>query len=57
MVGIYLKNFRKNIREKIFGCVEEEKHKQALNLINKEDTKDKKNLQKKSKKLKKKLKF
>ncbi|GAA6842637.1 hypothetical protein CHA185_11710 [Helicobacter pylori] len=57
MVGIYLKNFRKNIEKKIFECVEEEKHKQALNLINKEDTKDKEELAKKSKKLKKKLKF
>ncbi len=42
------KEFPQEYREKIFECVEEEKHKQALNLINKEDTKDKEELAKKN---------
>ncbi|MCQ2666695.1 hypothetical protein E5E03_00345 [Helicobacter pylori] len=50
------KEFPQEYREKIFECVEEEKHKQALNLINKEDTKDKEELAKKIKEIKEKAK-
>ncbi|WRA99230.1 hypothetical protein E5L34_04515 [Helicobacter pylori] len=50
------KEFPQEYREKIFECVEEEKHKQALNSINKEDTKDKEELAKKIKEIKEKAK-
>ncbi|GAA7320864.1 hypothetical protein ID0604_12790 [Helicobacter pylori] len=50
------KEFPQEYREKIFECVEEEKHKQALNLINKENTKDKEELAKKIKEIKEKAK-